>query len=81
MGRGRGEVGRGSCRHPVPSRHAAAGEGWWEFISLREHWHQKRDSFLLVFTDDIPISPSTFYLINAISPTGRCLSQNIKMQN
>lgn len=25
----------------VPSCHAAAGGGWWEFISLREHWHQK----------------------------------------
>lgn len=42
------------------------------FISLREHWQQQ--GILLIFSDGISIFPSSFYLINMISLTGRDLS-------
>lgn len=51
-----------------------------EFISLSEHWHHKGILFCwyLLMTSSFLL---LFHLINAISPTGRRLSQNIKMQN
>lgn len=44
----------------VPSCHAGAGGGWWEFISLREHWHQKGILFCWYLLMTSPFLPLLF---------------------
>ena len=47
-------------------------KGGGAFVSFGECWQQQ--GTLLMFSDDISISPSSFYLINMISLTRRDLS-------